>query len=162
MKIQTYTHKPELKVFLKSLVLMLFLMTVLAMVFYLIFNSGESVKEYLKSAAFILLFIPVINSITKAYSDRKYTFTVSEVDDTVHVKNWAVNILQQNGMRIKSDTAQQTILEPDRKFLRILNYWFGTELVKVNYSEDKFSATGHYRYIDVLDSKARFSRTSFR
>ncbi|MEJ8801594.1 hypothetical protein [Pontibacter sp. H249] len=132
------------------------------MAFYLIFSAGEPIKEYLKSAAFILLFLPVINSITKAYSDRKYTFIVSEVDDTACVKNWAVSILQQNGMRIKSATAQQTVLEPDKKFFRWLNHWFGTELVKVNYSEHKFSATGHYRYIDVLDSKARFSRTSFR
>ena len=112
MKTQSYTHNPEFRVFFKFWLFISILLLLFTAIFYLVVNDGEPFQAHLISNWPILLILPFINSIINAYGACKHSFTISNVEDTSHVARWAVELLQKNGMRIKSEQESQTILEP--------------------------------------------------
>ncbi|MEJ8801595.1 hypothetical protein [Pontibacter sp. H249] len=161
MKTHLYAHNPKLTIFLKFWLLTLSLMMLLVAAFYLLLNQGEQIKDYVRSAGPILFILPLINGIIGAYNGRKHTFTIRQVDDPSHAAVWAVELLQKNGMRIKNEQPQQTVLEPTSSVLRWFGNRFGTEQATVSYTENAVTVAGNFKYIDIVDTKIKFGRVAF-
>lgn len=163
MKTETIAYKPDFKSFLAYFAVMFGLFTVMAVTIYFIFSYGEPLLEFFNSLFFIYLALPIVNAISFGYGARKHQFIISEVDDPAHVADWAVALLKEKGMRVKSSGENKpTVLESSNKYFRLFNNWFGTELLEVSTSEYEFTATGHFRYIDILDSRIKFGKVDFK
>ncbi|MEJ8801596.1 hypothetical protein [Pontibacter sp. H249] len=162
MKTEMIAYKPNFKSFLIYFALMFGLFTVMIVTYYLIFEDEEAFTDYLTGFFYLYFFIPVINAASFAFSTRKHDYIISGIDDPIHVANWAVELLQQKGMRIKATTGNSTVLESGNKFFRWLNNWFGTELIAISASEYEVVATGNFRYIDILDSRIKFGNVDFK
>ncbi|AKD03788.1 hypothetical protein POKO110462_03830 [Pontibacter korlensis] len=162
MKTASLSYKPQLKNFLAYFALMLSLFTVMVAGFYLIVNKGESLPEYFSSVAVLYILLPLFNAAAFAYSSRKHELIISEVNDPAYVAKWAVELLQLNGMRIKSTEDNMTVLESGKKYTRMLNNWFGTELLTLRTSENEVRAIGNFRCIDILDTKIKFGQVAFK
>ncbi len=162
MKTQTYTHNPEIKVFLKFWLLIFSFLLLLITIFYLIVNDGEPFRDHLKVNGLTLLLLPVINSIIHAYGARKHSFTISDVDDTGHVASWAIDLLQKNGMKVRTEHQNQTILEPANGISKWFGNKFDTEIVSIEATADNVAITGKYKYIDMIDTKIKFGQVAFK
>jgi hypothetical protein len=162
MQTQTYIHKPEFKVFFKFWLSISLLMLLLVTIFYLIVNDGEPFKSHLNSQWPILFVLPLLNAIIHAYGARKHTFTLSDVDGSAHVTLWAIELLQKNGMKVKSEHQNQTILEPAKGLAKWFGNKFGTELVTIEPTTNKIAITGKYKYIDIIDTKLKFGQVAFK
>ncbi|GAB3203836.1 hypothetical protein ABID22_001993 [Pontibacter aydingkolensis] len=162
MKTHTIAHSPKFTIFLKFWLLILFVMLLMGAIFYLFLNQGEPLTDYLKSSGLILFILPLINGIIGALNGRTHTFTITEVDDTAYVANWAVGLLQKNGMRIKSKHQNQTVLEPTSSFLRWLGNRFGTEEASISFTENEVIIAGNGKCVDVVDTKVKFGRVAFQ
>jgi hypothetical protein len=165
MKLQTeiVAFKPELKHFLSYVAVMLGLFAVIAVTFYFIFSYGEPVTNFFTPLFFIYLTLPFIQGASFGYSARKHQFIISDLDNPEHVADWAVALLKEKGMRVKSSGENNTlVLESGNKYFRMCNNWFGTEQLQINTSENEFIATGHFRYIDILDTRIKFGKVDFK
>ncbi len=162
MKTNIYTHNPEFKVFLKFWLLIFSFFLLLLTIFYFIINDGEPFQDHLKTNALMLLLLPVINSIINTYGARKHSFTISDVDDTGHVASWAIDLLQKNGMKVKTEHQNQTILEPANGISKWFGNKFDTELVSVEATADHVAIIGKYKYIDIIDTKIKFGKPTFK
>ena len=162
MKTQTYIYNPEFKVFLKFWLSISLLMLLLATILYLIVNDGEPFQAHLRSNWPILFVLPLINSIIHAYGARKHVFSLTDTDDPTHVANWALELLQKNGMNVKSENQNKTVLAPTKGIPKWFGNKFGTELVTVESAADKIVITGKYKYIDIIDTKLKFGQVAFK
>ncbi|WP_299824059.1 hypothetical protein [uncultured Pontibacter sp.] len=162
MKTEILAYKPAFKSFLLYFALMFGLFSVLTVGFYLLLENDKAFTEYLSSFLYFYFFIPVFNAAAFAFSTRKHDFIISEINDTAHVANWAVELLQQKGMRIKSAAGNSTVLESGKKIFRAFDNWFGAELITISATENEVIATGNFRYIDILDTKLKFGKVDFK
>ncbi len=162
MKTNIYIHKPEFKIFFKFWLLIFSFLLLFITIFYLIVNDGEPFKDHLKVNGLTLLLLPVINSIIHAYGARKHSFTISDVDDTGHVASWAIDLLQKNGMKVRTEHQNQTVLEPANGISKWFGNKFVTELVSIEPTADSVVITGKYKYIDIIDTKIKFGKPTFK
>ncbi|WP_276497434.1 hypothetical protein [Pontibacter litorisediminis] len=162
MKTELITHKPSLKAFLQYFAVMLGFVSVLVPVLYLIFNQGEPFLEYFRSAAVLYFFLPLFNAGSFAFASRKHQLTIYGVDNAAQVADWAVELLQKNGLRAKTVTGSNTVLESDKKLLRSCGNWFGAELVEVRHEQEEVIITGHSKYVDIPESKIRFGNAALQ
>lgn len=161
MKTKLLAHNPKFKIFYRFWLVQFIFMLVIASVFFLIVDDGETLWDYLKSVGFIVLVLPIINSFISTNSARRHTFTITEVEDTTNVADWAVELLLKNGMRIKAEHQNETILEPAKSVLRWFGNRFGTEQATVKYTDNEVTIAGHSKYIDIIDSKIKFGHVTF-
>ncbi|RAU82473.1 hypothetical protein [Pontibacter arcticus] len=162
MKVETIPYKPSFKAFLLYFGLLFSLLSVMIVGFYLALEREKSFTEYLTSFVYLYFLIPLLNAVAFAYSTRRHDYFISEINDPALAASWVVAFLQKEGMRIKSEDGNRTVLESGKTFFRALNNWFGTEMITVSATEHEVIASGNFRYIDLLDTKIKFGNVPFR
>ncbi|MBX0333314.1 hypothetical protein K3G39_08685 [Pontibacter sp. HSC-14F20] len=165
MKLTTTKYRPQLKHFALSFGVTMLVYTLLCGVIYLalLVVSGMRLQEFwqdLASSSTVWLF-PLLGSLTYAFSFQQHKLTITGIEDPGKVADWAANFLQEEGRTIISTDYNETVLASPNKFYRLFNYWLGAELVGIRYSADYVTVTGHYRHIDLIDSKIRFGKPAF-
>jgi hypothetical protein len=159
-------HRPQLKHFALVLALSMLLYGALMVLVNLIFwvaASGATLNEFwqdLSSSSGFWLF-PAIGGIMHAFSFQRHTLTITGIDEPGKVADWAVNFLQKESRQILSKQGSETVLASQNRYYRLFNYWLGAELVYIRYTTDHVTVTGHYRHIDLIDSKIKFGKPVF-
>lgn len=160
MKTKIDTSKLNISILFKFWIVQFSFILLVITVFYLVAFFGDSVTEYLKSVGVMALALPIVNSLVSAYSARKHTITITEVDNPAQLASWAIELLLLNGMNINSELKYQTVLEPKSNFLKWFGNRFGTELAIVSYTENQVTIAGNFKYIDIIDTKIKFGRVA--
>lgn len=162
LKTEILAYKPELKNFLGYFAVMFGAFTVMALILYFTFSYGEPVTGFFSPLFFIYLTLPFIQAAAFSYSARKHQFTISNVDNPKQVTEWAAALLQEKGMRVEAaEENEPIVLVSGNRYFTMFNNWFGTEQLQLSTSENEFIATGHFRYIDILDSRIKFGKVDF-
>ncbi|WP_139337820.1 hypothetical protein [Pontibacter indicus] len=132
------------------------------LVFWLVASSAtlNEFRQDVSSSAGLWLF-PVAGGIIHAFSFQKHTLTITGIAEPEQVAEWAVRFLQKEGRETISERDAETVLASPNKFFRLFHYWLGAELVHVRYTPDHVAVTGHYRHIDLIESKIKFGKLDF-
>ena len=97
-------------------------------------------------------------SIGVTFGARRFQLNIAETNDIVRTKDWTLEYLSKNGLRIKENKESVTTLESNKGFNRLFDNWFGTELVHVRQIADQIIIEGPFRHVDQVDSKLRFGK----
>ena len=166
MELAITKHRPQLKHFALVLMLSMLLYGLLLMLVYLVFwlvASSATLHEFwqdLSSSTGWWLF-PVAGGIVHTFSFQKHSLTITGIGEPKQVADWAVHFLQKEGREIVSEHGAETVLASTNKYYRLFSYWLGAELVHVRYTTEHVIVTGHYRHIDLIESKIKFGKPVF-
>lgn len=166
MELALTKHRPQLKHFALVLALSILFYALVLMLVYLVFwlvASSATLHEFwldVSSSAGLWLF-PVAGGIIHAFSFQKHTLTITGIAEPKQVAEWTVGFLQKEGREILSEHDAETVLASQNKFFRLFNYWLGAELVHVRYTANHVTVTGHYRHVDLIESKIKFGKPDF-
>ncbi len=97
-----------------------------------------------------------------AFSFQRHELTITGIGEPGKVADWAVSFLQQEGREIISKHDTETVLASTNRYYRLFNYWLGAELVHIRYNAKNVTVIGHYRHIDLIESKIKFGKPVFQ
>ena len=166
MKLAITKQRPQPKHFALVLMLSLLFYGLVLMLVYLVFwvvaskATLDAFWQDIFSSTGLWLF-PVAGGVIHTFSFQKHTLTITGIDEPEKVAEWAVGFLQKEGREIVSENETETVLASTNKYLRLFNYWLGAELVHIRYSTNQVTVTGHYRHIDLIESKIKFGKPVF-
>lgn len=132
------------------------------------FSIGAIIENFASTSSFGFkfnspwkyVFFALANAIGLTLATRKLQLTISDTSNLENIKDRVFEFLLDNGVKAKETTESKMTLEPVNKFNRMLNNWFGTEVISVSRISDKLIVEGPFRHIDRLkgyvDSKLRF------
>jgi hypothetical protein len=166
MELALTKHRPQLKHFALVLAVTMLLYALAFMLAQLIFwaaVSDATIKEFwldMSSSSGIWLF-PLSGGILHAFSFQRHELTITGIDDSKKIADWAVHSLQKEGREILTQDTAETVLASTNRYYKLFNYWLGAELVHIRYTEDKISIVGHYRHIDLIESEIKFGKPVF-
>jgi hypothetical protein len=158
MKLESGYLKPSLRTFLGLFILSIILTLTLRAILHLstywnAFDINSSLWW------FNLIIYPLGVSLGVTFGARRLRLEITDTDDIEKAKNRTLEYFSNNGFRILENTSNGTTLESTNSFNRLLDNWFGTELVSVRQKDNKIIVEGPFRHVDSIDSKLRFSKT---
>ena len=158
MKLESGYLKPRLQTFLGLFILSIILTLVLRAVFHLS-TSWTAFEINSPLWWFNVIIFPFTISLGVTFGARRFRLEITDTDDIEKAKNRTLEYFSNNGLRIIENTSNGTTLESNNSFSRLLDNWFGTELVSVRHSANKLIVEGPFRHVDSIDSNLRFSKT---
>jgi hypothetical protein len=164
MQSTVISYRPKFLQIVLSMLVIVALYALAGGAFYLIASllDDASFYSYLDSSWPLILLFPVMCSVIYAYSSRKHQFYMSGLNNPAAVTEWTIELLEKEGLRVRTVNGNKFVLESKKKYNRTLGHWLGTELVKVTCTDHEVKAVGHHRYTDVLDSKIRSGKLRVR
>lgn len=166
MEIVLTKHRPQLKHFALVLAVTMLLYALVFMLAHLIFwlaVSDATIKAFwqdLTSSSGVWLF-PMVGGIMHAFSFQRHELTIKGIVEPENVAAWAVRLLQKEGREILAQHDAETALASPNRYYKLFNYWLGAELVHIRYNSDHVTVIGHYRHIDLVESKIKFGKPVF-
>lgn len=157
MKITTTSLMPEVRTFLKLLLLITIVFVGLSLLLKLAFfrNSGSLQTDVMW---FQIIAYPLFITLGVTFGARRMRLVIEEVNDAANLKDQVVNSLLDFGLSIKNTCGDQTELQLPNGFYRTLNNWFCTEITIVKQEDDKVVVEGSARFVDFIDTKFRFGK----
>ena len=158
MKLESGYLKPSLRTFIGLFVISI----VLTLVLRAILDLSTSWNAFEMNSFFwwlnILIF-PFGISLGVTFGARRHRLEITNPDAMENIKNRTLEYFLKNGLRIQVNSDNGTTLESTKSFNRLLDNWFGSELVSVRHIDNRLIIEGPIRHVDSIDSKLRFSKT---
>jgi len=158
MKLESGYLKPSLRTFLGLFILSIILTLTLRAILHLS-TSWNAFDINSSLWWFNLIIYPLGVSLGVTFGARRLRLEITDTVDLEKAKNRTLEYFSNNGLRILENTSNGTTLESTNSFSRLLDNWFGTELVSVRHNDNKLIVEGPFRHVDSIDSKLRFSQT---
>ena len=154
MRINKTSIRPGLGTILKFFLLMIIALFVIKTMMHIFFSANPFEPQSYRLWTSILL-LAVGTSIGVSFGGRKHRLQISETLDSEKLLTAIVQHLQRNGLKEKNRMSDKLVLEDVVSFNRVLNNWFGTELVTVHHQGAQITIEGPVRFIDSVDSTIR-------
>lgn len=155
MKIEMTSLRPNIATFFKNFFLMIVTMFALkAAIQFFISPHTFGLNSLSWSPTLILMAVGTSAGVT--LGARKFQLNIVNSDNLEKTKEWTIEYFIKNGLRVRENNNSGTTLESISSFNRLLNNWFGTELVSVKQTDNTLIIKGPFRHVDSVDSKLRF------
>ena len=158
MRIETTSLRPKLGTFIKYFVLTIISLFILRTAVNVIFSPDAFTLNpfgWLSS----LIILAFGTSVGVTFGARRFQLIVAGNDDIKKINGWTLHFLSNRGLRIKDKNESETTFEPGYSYNRLLNSWFGTELVFVKQADNKLIIEGPFRLIDSVETKLKFEKS---
>ena len=123
-------------------------------------NTPEAFWQDFTDSLVIWIF-PLMGAGSYAFALKKQELTISPIPDPKVVADWTVDFLQEDGLDVIARHNGNTTLASPYRFHRLFRYWLGAELLTVRSTSDQVIVTGHYRHIEQVETKFKFSKPVF-
>jgi len=157
MKLETLSLRPKLETFFKYFFLTLISLLVLKTMFSIfILPDAFRLNPYGWWTSLIILALGT--SIGVTYGARRFQLSIADTDIR-KINDWIIEFLSRKGLRIKEKNEGETTLQSRNSFNRMLNNWFGTEVVFVKQTENEIIVEGPFRFVNSIGTTLRFGKS---